>query len=155
MKIGKIHPISLDNTTAYLAGVIVGDGHVSNACKSKLDHSKDYRIGIEVVDYEFLKTIEKLVKLIIQTKSEVKWRLDKRGNRKKLYYFHFRNKSFHYFLTNDLGIPAGNKCSSVGVPLKIFNSLELQKSFLAGLFDTGGGIRGNSVGFTSASSLLI
>mgnify|MGYP006411221455 CR=1 FL=1 len=155
MNIGKIYPIHLNKETAYITGVIVGDGHVSNSCKSKSDQSRDYKIAIEVVDYLFLKEFENLVKSIIRTKSTVKERIDKRGSRKKLYYFQFRNKSLHYFLSNKMKIPAGNKCSSVIVPKRIFDSLELQKYFLAGLFDTDGGIRGKSIGFTSASNSLI
>ncbi len=33
--------------------------------------------------------------------------------------------------------------------------MALQKAFLAGLFDTDGGIRGDSIGFTSASEKLL
>jgi len=155
MNIGKIHPIVLDEKTSYLVGVIIGDGHISNAYKSKDSKSKDYRISIEVVDYEFLCDVENLFKLIIKTKSTIKSRYDYRGNRRKLFRFQFRNKSFYYFLTKDLEIKPGNKCNSVKVPKDVFSSLELQKSFLAGLFDTDGGIRGKTIGFTSASYDLI
>ncbi|MBI2112500.1 hypothetical protein HYT52_03120 [Candidatus Woesearchaeota archaeon] len=155
MNIGNIYNIKLDEKTAYLAGVIIGDGHISNSCKSKTDLSKDYKIAIEVTDYEFLKEIETLTKQVIKTKSTIIGRFDKRLNRQKLYYFQFRNKSFHHFLTNYLGIIAGNKSSLVVVPIKILSSLRLQESFLAGLFDTDGGLRGKTSGFTSASELLI
>jgi len=155
MNIKKIHKIDLNENTAYLAGAIVGDGHISNSCKSKTDKSKDYKIAIEVIDKEFLMEVEALIKSIIQTKSTIKGRYDLRGCRKKLYYFQFRNKSFYYFLTKDLEIKAGNKCSSVVIPKKIFYSLNLQKSFIAGLFDTDGGIRGKTIGFTSSSKILI
>ncbi len=155
MNIGNIYSIPVNNETSYMAGVIVGDGHISNAYKSKSNRSKDYRITLEIIDLEFLKTFENLVKSVIQTKSIVRKRSKIKGNRRQLYYFQFRNKSFYYFLTSTLGIPSGNKCSSVIVPKVIFNSLELQKSFLSGLFDTDGGIRGKTIGFTSASQDLI
>jgi len=140
MNIGKIYSIPLNKETAYLAGVIVGDGHISNACKSKSDKSKDYRISIEIIERVYLEYIVDSIRAFVKTKSKIKERINNRGNRTKLYYFQFRNKSFHHFLTHDLCIPSGNKCSSVRVPEKIFGSLNLQVSFLAGLFDTDGGI---------------
>jgi len=155
MNIGRISEIELNPETAYLAGVIVGDGHISNKTKSKSDQSKDYRIAIELNDLTFIKLIEKIIKDIIITKSTTKKRPKIKGNRQQLYYFQFRNKSFHHFLTTTLGIKSGKKSAEVVVPKKIMQSLNLQKSFLAGLFDTDGGIRGNTIGFTSASFSLI
>jgi len=155
MNIGTIHQIPINETTAYLAGVIVGDGHIFGSHKSNVTKSKDYRITVEVIDLEFLKVFESLIKSIISTKSTIRERKVIRGNRKQLYYFQFRNKSFYYFLTSTLKIPSGKKSSSVIVPLQIYSSLKLQKFFLAGLFDTDGGIRGKTLGFTSASKDLI
>ena len=155
MNVGKIYQLPINEETAYIAGVIVGDGHISNTHKANLTKSKDYKIAIEVIDLGFLKKVETSIKSVIQTKSTIKKRPKNRGNRKSLYYFNFRNKSFYYFLTDTLGIPAGRKCSSVRIPQKIFICMSLQKHFIAGLFDTDGGIRGNTIGFTSASKLLM
>ncbi len=155
MNIGTINKINLNNELAYLVGVIVGDGHISNALKSKDLRCKDYRISIEVIDKDFLEKNEILTKRYVKTKSKIRTITDKRKNRKQRYQFQFRDKSFYYFLTEDLGINPGNKCNSVKIPQKIFESIEYQKSFLAGLFDTDGGIRGCTIGFTSASNKLI
>lgn len=155
LNIGKINKISLSEKTAYLAGVIVGDGHLCSSHKSNVTKSKDYKIAIEVIDLNFLREFEKIVKSIIKTKSTIKMRTDNRGNRKNLYYFQFRNKSLYYFLNKDLAIPKGKKSSIVKVSKPIFNSISLQKHFLSGLFDTDGGIRGKTLGFTSASKLLM
>ena len=154
MNIGKIYPIDLNERTAYIAGVIVGDGHISHATKSKQDKSPDYKITIEVIDLEFLNIVASLIKTIINTKSIIKERRPRNGKQQG-YYFQFRNKSFYHFLTNDLGIPSGKKCFSVDIPTKILSSPSLQHHFLAGLFDTDGGVRGKTVGFTSASKKLI
>lgn len=153
MNIGKIQKIPLNKETAYLAGVIVGDGHISNATKSKKDKSPDYRIHIEVCEEEFLKTIYEMIISIIKTKSPVKKKT--KENKQDLFYFQFRNKSFHYFLTVDLEISKGKKSHIVRVPEKIFTSINLQRHFLAGLFDTDGGRRGKGIGFTSASKGLV
>ena len=155
MNLGKTNKNPLNNITAYLAGVIIGDGNVSNASKSKKDKSKDYRITIEVTDLNFLINVEKLIKSIIKTKSTVTKRSKIKEKRKQLYYFQFRNKSFYYFLTKDLEIPAGKKSNIVFVPNKILKSNGLYPFFLAGVFDTDGGIRGKTPGFTSASKKLI
>jgi len=152
MNIKTIEKIELNENTAYLAGVIVGDGHISNHLKSK--NSLDYNIRVELIDHEYLLLISNLIKGIISTKSTVK-SANKRKGKQQSFYFQIRNKSIYYFLTKDLGIPAGKKCYSVLVPDKIFSSIPLQKCFLAGLFDTDGGIRSNSIGFTSASKGLI
>ncbi len=155
MNIGKIHKIQLDEVTAYLAGVIAGDGHISKGTKSKVDFSKDYRIVIDGINREYLKHVCALIKEVIKTKSLVKTKKPAFERKQELFSFQFRNKSFYYFLTKDLGIPAGKKCFSVSIPSQIFTSLDLQKAFLAGLFDTDGGIRGSSIGFTSASEKLL
>lgn len=150
MNTKQIKQIPLTEVTAYLAGVIIGDGHISNSTKSKTDKSLDYRITIELSEENFLTEIASLTKNIIQTKSKViKRKL--REDKSQHYYFQFRNKSFYYFLTTDLGIPFGKKSNFVKIPTKIRNCFDLQWPFLAGLFDTDGGIRGKTVGFTSSS----
>ncbi len=154
MNIGKIYKIPLNEKTAYIAGVIIGDGNISNATKSKEDKSPDYRITIELAEKGYLLRVTSLIKSIIKTRSQVVKRKP-RERKQQHYYFQFRNKSFYYFLTKDLGIPAGNKCSSVQVPKIIFKNPNLYWSFLAGLFDTDGGIRSNTIGFTSSSNELI
>ncbi len=154
MNIGKIYPIDLNEETAYIAGVIVGDGHIFRATKSKQDKSPDYKITIEVIDLDFLNVVASLINEVINTKSIVK-KTKSRAGKQQGYYFQFRNKSFYHFLTNDLGIPSGKKCFSVDIPTKILSSPSLQRHFLAGLFDTDGGIRGKTIGFTSASKKLI
>lgn len=154
MNIGKIIPIELTEKTAYLAGVIIGDGHISNSSKSKLDKSKDYKIVIDISDKNYLKLLHKMIISLVPTKSKPKIPI-RRGNRKERMYFQFRNKSFYYFLTKDLAIKPGNKSSSVSIPIKIKkSSRDIKKRFLAGLFDADGGFRGHSLGFTTASKKL-
>ncbi len=95
-----------------------------------------------------------MIKTMILTKS-IPRPTKIRGNRKERWCFQFRNKSFYFFLTGYLGIIAGSKSSFVRMPLKIKNAnIRLKKYFLAGLFDTDGGFRGNSLGFTTASKDL-
>ena len=146
--------IKLNPKTAYLSGVIIGDGNLSNYYKSKTDKSKDYRIYIDMSDKEFVLYIEQLIKSIIKTKSSPKKAIQ-RGNRIPRLYLQIRNKELFYFLHYNMEIPLGNKSSIVIVPTKIKEaSKEIKRAFLAGYFDTDGGFRSNSLGFTTASIKL-
>jgi intein/homing endonuclease len=154
MNIKKINKIELTPKTAYLTAVIIGDGNLSNYVKSKSKPSPDYRIIIDVSDKGYLCDLSKLFKTIINTKSIPRMPIQ-RGRRKPRLYFAFRNKSLFYFFHKDMEIPKGKKSSIVFIPRKIKeSSLEIKKAFLAGYFDTDGGFRGNSLGFTTASKRL-
>ena len=147
--------INLTPITAYLTGVIIGDGHLSNSVKSKKnDLSKDYRINLDISDKEYLICIFKLINSIIKTKTTPRKPLQ-RGNRIPRLNLQIRNKELFNFLNKVMEIPKGAKSSIVFVPSKIKNSVEIiKKWFLAGYFDTDGGFRGNTLGFTTASKRL-
>ncbi len=150
-----MNQIILNEQTAYLSGMIVGDGHLSNSVKSKRnDASRDYRITLDIVDREHLFLVFRIIKGLIQTKSEPK-EVNQGGNRIRRYCFQFRNKDLFLFFHEELGIPKGAKSSVVSVPLKIkFSGEEIRRNFLAGYFDADGGFRGNTLGFTTASKNL-
>ena len=52
----------LNEDRAYLAGVIIGDGHISNSPKSKKDKSRDYRIVIDISNKDYIFYLESLIK---------------------------------------------------------------------------------------------
>ncbi len=144
----------LDEDMAYLIGTIVGDGHISNNTKSKTDLSKDYQITIELTNCEYLKEIESLFKEFINTKSTT-YSLKKREGKQQSWVFRFRNKEVYLYLTKAIGIPCGSKTSKLFVPDCIMkNNKHIKKSFIAGLFDTDGGKRGGSIGFSMKSEQL-
>ena len=146
--------IDLTPKTAYLTGVIIGDGNLCGSTKSKTDLSPDYRISIDISDKEYLLSIEKIIKSIIQTKTIPK-QPHQRGNRIPRWYLAIRNKELFNFLCKEMEIPKGKKSNIVGIPSKILKSSdEIKKHFLAGYFDTDGGFRGNALGFTMASKTL-
>jgi len=143
--------ITLNADTAYLAGVIVGDGHLSASYKSNNSGFKDYRINIDISDKEYLRRIFDIIKTIIPTKTSLATPIQ-RGNRIPRLYMNLRNKELFLFFTETLGIPAGKKSNIIKVPEIILNhDIKLQKQFLAGYFDTDGGFRGGTLGFTTAS----
>jgi intein/homing endonuclease len=154
MNIKKIKLISLIPKTAYLTGVIVGDGNLANWSKSKKDFSQDYRITIDISDLKYLKYLEKLIKSVVKTKATPN-SPRQRGNRIPRPFLFIRNKSLFYFFHENMGIPKGKKSNYVSVPHRITKaSNSIKKNFLAGYFDTDGGFRGNTLGFTTAGRNL-
>tara|TARA_Y100000310_G_scaffold345846_1_gene471189 strand:+ start:70831 stop:71541 length:711 start_codon:yes stop_codon:yes gene_type:complete len=154
MKSKLVKELDLTPKTAYLAGVIIGDGYLPDATKSKTDLSRDYRISIDISDREFLKHLLKIIKTVITTKSKLGIP-KQRGNRLPRLYLNIRNKDLFYFFHKNMQIPLGKKSSIVTVPTKIFESSKrIKKYFLAGYFDADGGFRGKTLGFTTASEHL-
>jgi hypothetical protein len=134
---------------AYLIGVIYGDGYIKNGTKSKKDKSIDYKISIELSNLSYLKqVIHPLFYKFTKTKSKVRTR--KRANKKESGILEIRNKKLFKFLTEDLKTHKGPKTQKTQVPKKLKNwSNSLKYEFLAGYFDTDGGLRGNSIGFST------
>ena len=143
----------LDRNIAYLIGALVGDGYISNSRKSKSDKSKDYRISMELSDICYLeKVLFPLVCSLVLTKSVPRRR--KRKGKKESSYFLLRNKQLYLFLTSKMGMLAGKKEGLV-IPKKIVDSNSIiKREFISGLFDTDGGFRGGSLGFTMKSKIL-
>ena len=143
----------LDRNMAYLIGALVGDGHISNSRKSKSDRSKDYRISIEISDLDYLeKVLFPLFCSLVLTKGVPKRR--KRKGKKESSYFLLRNKQLYLFLTNEMEMIVGKKEGLI-IPGKIAGSNSLiKREFISGLFDTDGGFRGKSIGFTMKSEIL-
>ena len=145
---------NLNNNLSYLSGALIGDGHLYSGTKSKTDKSKDYRISFELIDKEYVKFLLESIKKEIETKSKIRIIKDKRKNRKLRYQIAIKNKWLFLFFRGDLKIPEGKKSEKVKIPSKI-NSDSHTKQFIAGLYDTDGGKRGHTIGFTSKSKNLI
>ncbi len=152
MNIHPVETIPLNFTSAYLAGAIVGDGHITKGLKTK--HSYFHRAIIEIGDKSYAELLLKMFKELVPTTTTVKVRY--RTGRQPLYTVAMNNKSFFHFLVFDLKIPTGAKSKIVCVPNKIkCASEDVKSAFLAGIFDTDGGKRGKTIGLTSASLQLI
>jgi len=134
---------------AYLIGVIYGDGYIKNGTKSKKDKSTDYKISIELTDIEYLKkVILPLFKMFTKTKAQVRTR--KRENKKESGMLEVRNKNFFKFLTEEIKTHKGPKKRSTKIPSSLWKwSKSLKHEFVAGYFDTDGGFRNKTIGFTS------
>ena len=144
--------VVLNNDTAYLAGVIVGDGHLSASNKSRASTFKDYKMQIDLSDKDYLRRIFRIIQVLIQTKIALV-ESEKRTGRKSRLCMVLRNKELFLFFNETLNIPKGKKCDQIQVPELIKNSdIQIKKQFLAGYFDTDGGFRGGTLGFTTASN---
>jgi len=66
----------------------------------------------------------------------------------------FASKVVHRLLTNVFGIPAGRKCNKIRAGYFTFPPIEIQISFLRGLFDTDGSISRGEIKFATASRSL-
>ena len=140
--------LSLDKDLFYLAGAIVGDGHIRNGVKHiGKDNSIDYGVNIHAKNKCYLEIILNIIKNKIDTKTEIKFQ-------KRTYYISVRNKLLHTTLNKKFEIPAGKKSDRIFIPNWIKNDSNL-KYFLAGYFDTDGGLRRGSIGFCSASKQMI
>ena len=140
--------LKLDSKLFYLAGVIVGDGHLRKGVKWKgRDDSLDYGINIHAKHKDFLEIIFGIINEKINSKTEIKFY-------KRTYYLSIRNKLLHSTLNKKFEIPLGKKSNIVFIPNHVKYSKNL-KYFLAGLFDTDGGVRRGSIGYCSASKKLV
>ena len=156
----KITEFSLDADLAYLTGVIIGDGNISNYHRTLPPTDEiDPRIFIETGDRTFLN--EKVKPIIEKIHSRRKCKIFERKARKETrnstWVISFRSKYFHRFLTEELGLPKGKKAEAVSISKiidKTKGSTELRKQLIAGIFDTDGGLRGQSIGQCTASKKL-
>lgn len=121
---------------AYLVGIIYGDGWIN---------SEVNRIGLDKGNYEFLKEVYipllfDLFNLNLEIKKAHRsWRVS------------FKNKIIWDMLVQVFGLRS-NKSQTAKVPDAIRRAnTNIQKYFLAGLFDTDGGSRQGSFGFTTSS----
>lgn len=137
----------IDADLFYLAGVMIGDGHLSNNVKWKnQDNSLDYAMIVYSDNRVFLDLILDIFKNKTQTKTKLL-------TNKNLFYISVRNKKLYYTFNSYFGIPNGKKSDKVLIKEDLKTNENL-KYLLAGLFDTDGGFRRNSIGYCSASEKI-
>ena len=110
----------MDENTAYLAGIVLGDGHIE---------SKRDRIVISSKYKNFLKKLDKKLKFLGHSRSIF---FDKSANVWKLSVY---SGELVWMMTKEIGIPRGNKtyCKS-----KIRMEKDFIRQFLAGIYDAEG-----------------
>ena len=141
-------PKKINQDLLCYVGLIMGDGHLTKERK---------RIGIELTDLNLINKIQNLTDELFMIKPNILTRIDKRPNRKIRYILQIDNSMLHGFLYKIFEIPKGKKSDIVYISHLIKNNnLRNKKAFLIGLFAAGGGKRkGNKIGLTTASKLLM
>ncbi len=154
----KITSFELTKETAYLVGVIIGDGSIGASLRTFPPKDElDPVIYLENGNEEFLRQvikpiIDKLLhrqcKIIERKPRGIKWN--------STWVIRFRSKYFHKFLTEQLGLPKGKKAHKVSlqVILSVETRPEIINELIAGIFDTDGGLRGKGIGQSTASKKL-
>jgi type IV secretory pathway ATPase VirB11/archaellum biosynthesis ATPase len=124
-------PFFVDENLAYLAGILISDGHLS---KNRIDISC----------YSFL--LENKIKKIFNQLFKKKVTGSER--------IYISNKFLPFFFNRVFQIPIGKKANIVSVPEIICKSpLPIISSFIRGLFD-GGGTVNSGLSYTTASKNL-
>ncbi len=131
----------------FLAGIILGDGHLDKDIK---------RITLELTDREKLEKIATIFELVFSyTKIKIAIRTDKRENRKIRFYFNINNSPIYHLFNTIFGIPKGKKSDIIKVSKFIKQSnLKFRKYFLLGVFITDGGRRQGGFGLSTASKIF-
>ena len=139
-------PLERDENVACLAGMIVGDGHLTKNIT---------RIHFEVTDMTLLRLFVCLIKSCFHIEPRIKHLVDKRKNRKKRYAVSINSVPLYLFFNMILEIPRGKKNDTVKAPRCLFNaSPSVRNAFLIGVLLTDGGNRRRGYGISSASKDL-
>ena len=138
-------PLTLCDKIAFLAGVIIGDGHLKKSKK---------QIAIELTEKKLIKEIQTTFKIIFDRKFNIK-KVKKRSNRKQSYSLVADSKALHNLFNQVFEIPIGKKSHLVKIPEIIKNSnRKIKLSFLKGILVTEGGKRRRHYGLSTASKEL-
>lgn len=127
---GKDSGMELNNITAELTGIIIGDGclygNFNSYCTMITGHPDD--------DKEFYEILRKNINSIIGRDPRIK--IHQRALRLIV-----TDKKFFNFFVEDLGMKYdGDKCHNVTIPEVILKNKELAISCIRGIFDTDGSV---------------
>jgi len=145
-KIVKI-PVYLNPSLSFLAGIIIGDGHLSKS---------GFKITVEMVSKELLEVILDEFQNTFRLNLKLKKDNDRRLNRKQRWIIEFHSKAIWSLFNIVFDIPYGKKSEVVKVPKIISNSTkDCCRNFILGYFLADGGFKKNVIAFCSISKRLI
>lgn len=145
-------PISLTPNLSFLAGAIIGDGHLGK----NMHGGHTYKILIEMTSKEILEMIRSGVENSFHIVKELRIKRHKTAIRKEVWKLEFQSKVVWLLFNKVFEIPFGKKCNKVKIPRVILKSnQECVKKFITGLFLTDGGISSYAVLFCSLSEKLM
>ncbi len=137
----SIHlPFEINKKLCYLAGVIYGDGHLKKGKN---------RVIVELANRDFILILKRIFKTQFKAKPIIREIEDKRPNRKTRFMLEINSKIVKNFFHHVFNVPIGSK-DEFKLPNWVLQSNKsLQLSFLAGVFDTDGGIHSHYFGVTT------
>lgn len=130
---------------AYFLGVVFGDGHIANSVRSS-----GYRRFKVVIQKGRSDYSEFVIPKIIENVFGIRPRLFFSKRKSELITVSINSKIVSRFFTQLFNFTYGKKSDRVIDSIKTL-SPELQFYFIAGLFDTDGGISGDSFAFCNSS----
>jgi len=142
--------LEINKEFAYFIGLILGDGSLAGT--KSMDRG-GWRILFCGADEAFMKNYISMVSRLFGIEAHLR-RVIRRDGRS---YFEavFASKVVHRLLTNVFDIPAGRKCDKIRAPdILLSLPIEIQTSFLRGLFDTDGSISRGEIKFATTSRSL-
>ena len=145
-RISKL-PLTVTPELCFLAGIILGDGHLA---KTK------FKITMEMTSKNIHEIVRDTFSTAFKTEFIVKIKNDKKINRKQRWKIEFKSKVIWLLFNKIFEIPYGKKSDIIRVPKVVFHSnRKCMKHFILGLFLADGGRKGKYVSFTSASEKFI
>lgn len=141
-------PLKITDDMAFIAGIIVGDGHLH---KNK---TGGRMIEISMINRKIMTAVKDSIEKTFGIAVKLKVLRDKSGLRKDLFRINFSNFIAWSLFNKVFEIPDGKKSKKVKMPNCIKNDLGLSKMFFSGLFLADGGMKHNSISFTTTSRML-
>jgi len=139
-------PLKITDKIAFVAGIIVGDGHLHN------NKTGGKTIEISMVNQKIMLKVKENIEKSFWIRTKIRMLLV--GDKQKLYRINFSNTLIWSLFNELFEIPAGKKSYIVKEPLCIQDNLELEKMFFTGLFLADGGMKHKSISYTTMSQKL-
>lgn len=135
---------SLTPELAYISGVLYGDGHLVKNRK---------HLVLSISDLPYTKDVVKpLFKTLFGIDVRVVKKNEKRLGRLDHWRIEFTNKFVYSLFNTVFEIPSGKKSALLRIPKVIVHApLDIKMAFIAGLFDTDGGLRKKGVRVTMSN----
>lgn len=140
-------PLHNSDDLSFLAGIIIGDGHLGR---------KKRRIQLEMNDYRTLIKVARIFHEVFNVRTSLRIVKKQELNYQQTWRIVFESKEISLFLNKIFEIPLGKKSHIVRVPAIIFESdANLKRSFIKGLFLADGSLKKKTIRFSSKSNMLI
>ncbi|MBI2530405.1 MAG: LAGLIDADG family homing endonuclease [Candidatus Diapherotrites archaeon] len=145
----KVKLPKLDYNLSYFLGVIFGDGHVRNHFRKK-----GYRYFEIAIQKKRTQYSEFILPMLIESIFGIRPRKHIRKNDKNIITLSINSKIISRLLTNIFSFSYGKKSAkTIDIIKELPRSLQL--GFVAGLFDTDGGVCWNSYSFCNSSKKAV